>query len=119
MNFALARRLDKVKDLSPQDAVATLTAFTAYSIMMSNSYFDKPVPKFYITGGGRLNHKIMTTLGNRAEPIENIGHNGDAFEAQAFAYLAVRALYDLPISFPTTTGCKVSPTKDIAPIYEA
>ena len=111
--------LDKVKDLSPQDAVATLTAFTAYSIMMSNSYFDKPVPKFYITGGGRLNHKIMTTLGNRAEPIENIGHNGDAFEAQAFAYLAVRALYDLPISFPTTTGCKVSPTKDIAPIYEA
>ena len=109
--------LEKVKDLKPEDAVATLTAFTAYSIMMSNSYFDKPVPKFYITGGGRLNHKIMQILGTRAEPIENIGHNGDAFEAQAFAYLAARVMYNLPISFPTTTGCKVSPIKNIAQIH--
>lgn len=106
--------LDLVKDLTPEDAVATLTAFTALSIMMSNTYFDKPVPKFYITGGGRLNKRIMQTLGDRAEPIETIGHNGDAFEAQAFAYLAVRAKYGLPISFPTTTGCKSSPLKDIA-----
>jgi anhydro-N-acetylmuramic acid kinase len=109
--------LDLVKDLSPEDAVATLTAFTAMSIMMSNSYFNSPVPKFYITGGGRLNKRIMETLGSLAEPIENIGHNGDAFEAQAFAYLAVRVLNNLPISFPTTTGCKVSPTKNIAPIH--
>ena len=109
--------LELVKDLEPQDAVATLTAFAAITIMMSNSYFTEPVPKFYITGGGRLNKRIMETLGDRAEPIEAINHNGDAFEAQAFAYLAVRVLYGMPISFPTTTGCKASPTKDIAKIH--
>ncbi len=106
--------LDHVHDLSPEDAVATLTAFTAMSIMMSNNYFNFPVEKFYITGGGRLNRRIMETLGTRAAPIEEIGHNGDAFEAQAFAYLAVRVLNGLPISFPTTTGCKEPPTVDVA-----
>ena len=33
-----------------------------------------------------------------------IGWNGDALEAQAFGFLAVRALRGLPISFPGTTG---------------
>ena len=108
--------LDKVKDLEPKDAVATLTAFTAMSIMMSNSYFDNPVEKFYICGGGRHNARIMQTLGARAAPIEEIGHNGDAFEAQAFAYLAVRAKLGLPITFPSTTGCKDSPVRGIAKI---
>lgn len=115
--------LNLVKDLKPEDAVATLTAFTALSIMMSNFYFDRPVPKFYITGGGRHNKRIMETLGDRAEPIENIDvnihHNGDAFEAQAFAFLAVRVKYGMPISFPTTTGCKASPLKDIAQYHKA
>jgi anhydro-N-acetylmuramic acid kinase len=109
--------LDLVKDLKPEDAVATLTALTAISIMMSNTFFNEPVPKFYIAGGGRLNKRIMETLGDRAEPIEAIGHNGDAFEAQAFAYLAVRVLRNLPISFPSTTGCKYSPISEIARIH--
>ncbi len=34
----------------------------------------------------------------------SLGWAGDAIEAQAFAYLAVRRLKDLPITFPTTTG---------------
>ena len=32
--------------------------------------------------------------------------NGDFVESQAFAFLAVRSLMNLPISFPNTTGCK-------------
>ncbi|MEA2778620.1 MAG: anhydro-N-acetylmuramic acid kinase, partial [Rhodospirillaceae bacterium] len=35
---------------------------------------------------------------------EVAGWNGDALEAQAFAYLAVRSLAGLPLSLPTTTG---------------
>ena len=31
--------------------------------------------------------------------------NGDFIESQAFAYLAIRAVLSLPISFPSTTGC--------------
>ena len=33
-----------------------------------------------------------------------MGWDGDAMEAQAFAYLAVRAMRGLPLTFPGTTG---------------
>jgi anhydro-N-acetylmuramic acid kinase len=39
-----------------------------------------------------------------AEPIEVLGWDGDATEAQGFAYMAVRALDGRAISFPGTTG---------------
>ena len=35
---------------------------------------------------------------------DSLGWNGDALEAQAFAFLAVRSLRGLPITFPGTTG---------------
>ena len=38
--------------------------------------------------------------------IDDYKINGDFVESQAFAFLAVRSLYKLPISFPNTTGCK-------------
>ena len=38
------------------------------------------------------------------ESISSIGFDGDYVEAEAFAYLAVRKLYNLPITFPGTTG---------------
>ena len=37
-------------------------------------------------------------------PIEKIGFNGDFLEAELMAYLAARAYFNLPLSFPTTTG---------------
>jgi anhydro-N-acetylmuramic acid kinase len=36
--------------------------------------------------------------------VEAVGWDGDALEAQAFAYLAVRSVMGLPLSLPTTTG---------------
>jgi anhydro-N-acetylmuramic acid kinase len=38
------------------------------------------------------------------EPAEMAGWQGDALEAQAFAFLAVRSLGGLPLSLPSTTG---------------
>ena len=40
------------------------------------------------------------------EPIDQYEIDGDFVESQAFGYLAVRSFLKLPISFPTTTGCK-------------
>jgi anhydro-N-acetylmuramic acid kinase len=37
-------------------------------------------------------------------PVEAVGWDGDALEAQAFAYLAIRSRRGLPLSLPTTTG---------------
>ena len=38
--------------------------------------------------------------------IEDYNINGDFIESQAFAFLAIRSILNLPISFPNTTGCK-------------
>ena len=47
---------------------------------------------------------LAARLAAPVDPVEAIGWNGDFIEAQAFAYLAVRALRGLPISWPGTTG---------------
>ena len=39
------------------------------------------------------------------ESIDDYGIDGDFVESQAFAYLAIRTILKLPISFPNTTGC--------------
>ena len=38
--------------------------------------------------------------------IDDYNINGDFVESQAFAYLAIRSILNLPISFPSTTGCE-------------
>jgi anhydro-N-acetylmuramic acid kinase len=48
-------------------------------------------------------------LGERLTPVRiesahEAGWSIDSLEAQAFAYLAVRSLRGLPITFPGTTG---------------
>ena len=47
---------------------------------------------------------IGEALGGEAAPLESLGFDGDATEAQAFAFLAVRTLDGRPLSFPGTTG---------------
>ena len=47
---------------------------------------------------------LANSLNVPVEPVEAVGWSGDALEAQAFAFLAVRSLYGLPISLPSTTG---------------
>jgi anhydro-N-acetylmuramic acid kinase len=47
---------------------------------------------------------LATRLGRPVAPVEAVGWEGDAIEAQAFAYLALRSRAGLPLSFPGTTG---------------
>ena len=47
---------------------------------------------------------IADRTGLVPEPVDALGWNGDAMEAEGFAYMAVRSLNRLPISFPGTTG---------------
>jgi len=94
--------------LSPEDGAATLTAFTAAAIAKSADHLPAAPAQWLVTGGGRRNATLMQMLAGRlagkVEPIEVIGCDGDALEAQAFAFMAVRTLLGLPISFPETTG---------------
>lgn len=100
--------LDAVAHLSPQDGAATLTAFTAASIAAAVQHMPVAPKVWIVGGGGRLNPALMQALTRQLaapiDPAEAHGINGDALEAEAFAYLAVRSARGLPLSFPGTTG---------------
>jgi len=96
-----------IAGLSLEDGAATLTMFTARSIAAAVDHLPARPKAWIICGGGRRNPAIMGALENSVDgvvmPAEAQGLNGDALEAEAFAYLAVRSLYGLPLSFPSTT----------------
>lgn len=94
--------------LSVADGAATLAAFTAQSIMGAARHFPEQPKQWIVCGGGRHNVFLMQQLQRHINtpviPVDALGLNGDAIEAEAFAYLAVRSMRGMPISFPTTTG---------------
>jgi anhydro-N-acetylmuramic acid kinase len=97
-----------LESLSGEDAAATATAIVAASIAKAFDYFPKKPSTVVVVGGGAKNPTLMSMLQSRiGMPItsaKDIGWQVDAIEAQAFAYLAVRTLKGLPLTFPTTTG---------------
>ena len=94
--------------LDPATGAATLAAFTAAAVGKGLDLLPTRPTRLIVCGGGRHNPTIMGMLRSRAGvdavPAESVGWRGDAIEAECFAFLAVRVLGDLPISFPTTTG---------------
>ncbi len=68
----------------------------------------EPPRRWLVTGGGRRNAAIMAALAARlpsdVAPVEAVGWDGDALEAEAFAYLALRVAKGLPTTLPSTTG---------------
>lgn len=94
--------------LSSAAGAATLTVFTAAAVALAERHFPAPVRRWLVTGGGRRNPALMAALdealGEQVAPAEAVGWDGGALEAQAFAYLAVRALKRLPLTLPATTG---------------
>jgi anhydro-N-acetylmuramic acid kinase len=94
--------------LSLADGAATLTEMTACGVAAAIRRFPARPHEWLVTGGGRHNPAVMDALRRRlgasVRPVESVGWDGDALEAQAFAYLAVRSIEGLPLSLPSTTG---------------
>ncbi|WP_270936928.1 anhydro-N-acetylmuramic acid kinase [Falsiroseomonas oryzae] len=94
--------------LSPWDGAATLVAFCAVCVAAAARHFPSPPVQWLVTGGGRRNPAIMRALASAltepVRPVEVVGWNGDALEAQAFGVLAARVWRGLPLTFPGTTG---------------
>lgn len=94
--------------LSEENGAATLTAFTTSAVGKALDILPRRPKRLAVSGGGRRNPTMMHMLVERAKvelvPVETLGWRGDAVEAECFAFLAVRALRSLPISFPSTTG---------------
>jgi anhydro-N-acetylmuramic acid kinase len=96
------------QDLGAADGAATLTEMTAAAVAAARDHFPRPAREFLVCGGGRHNPAMTAALARRlgvkVRPVEAVGWDGDALEAQAFAYLAIRSIKGLPLSLPTTTG---------------
>tara|TARA_B100001121_G_scaffold308671_1_gene333350 strand:+ start:734 stop:1855 length:1122 start_codon:yes stop_codon:yes gene_type:complete len=108
------------RGLSLEDGVKTLTDFTANVIsgelIQNIKKVNNSIKNIFVCGGGRKNKilidKIQKNLSSslKIKNIDDLKINGDFIESQAFAYLAIRSLLRLPISFPNTTGCKTPST---------
>jgi anhydro-N-acetylmuramic acid kinase len=98
-----------LEELSAADGAATLLCFTARAVAASLGHLPDRPRVCLICGGGRRNGELMRVLsavlpGAEVKALEALGFDGDATEAQAFGFLAVRANDRKPITFPTTTG---------------
>ncbi|CFX00778.1 Anhydro-N-acetylmuramic acid kinase [Candidatus Filomicrobium marinum] len=102
--------LDVVAGMSIEDGAATLTAITAETIARARSLMPEAPLAWIISGGGRKNPTLMAMLQERLPgevlSAEVAGLNGDSVEAEAWAFMAVRSLKGLPITFPGTTGVR-------------
>ena len=97
-----------VKGLEFEDAVATLTYFTALIISQNiKKNFENKID-IILCGGGRKNltlvKNLKTLLKNKINLIDEFNIDGDFVESQAFAYLAIRSYLKKPISYPSTTN---------------
>ncbi|ADH88650.1 protein of unknown function UPF0075 [Ancylobacter novellus DSM 506] len=94
--------------MSVEDGAATLTALTAACVGAILPHLPKRPATLIAAGGGAHNPTLLAMLRERlgveVVTADAVGWSGDALEAQAFAFLAVRSLRGLPLSFPTTTG---------------
>ncbi|WP_294214448.1 anhydro-N-acetylmuramic acid kinase [uncultured Sphingomonas sp.] len=100
--------IQPARGLSAADGAATLTAFTAATVAEALDQLPARPQRLIVAGGGRHNPTLLRMIGERTgiapEASDRLGWDGDAMEAEGFAYMAVRTLKGLPISFPGTTG---------------
>ena len=103
------------KGLSLENGASTITNFTATLIANGMKHAHRMgqsiIYKWLVCGGGRKNKYLLEGIKNSfekisIEPIDQYEIDGDFVESQAFGYLAIRSFLKLPISFPSTTGCK-------------
>ena len=104
------------RGLSLEDGAATLTNFSAgiicEAIISLLSIFENKTINILTCGGGRKNKCLIDQIKKELpkniilKPIDEFGIDGDFIESQAFAFLGIRSLLKLPISFPRTTRCR-------------
>lgn len=108
----LGQLTSKLQSVSSEDGAATFLKFSAEAIVASAKFFPEAPKHWYACGGGRHNKALMEYLGARLSQeglgklhsVDDLGWDGDATEAECFAYLGVRSVLGEVLSLPTTTN---------------
>ena len=96
-----------------EDILNTLTEITALSIYNSFKFLPCTPKSINICGGGSKNKHLVNRINKMSKQTEvNVitNHDSNFIESELIAYLAARRIYDLPITFPSTTGIKLPST---------
>jgi anhydro-N-acetylmuramic acid kinase len=111
-------------EVSLADGARTLAHVTAASILKLAGHLPQPPKTYVVCGGGRLNPVIMAEFSELAKgedarvvAAEAAGFDGGSMEAEAWAYLAVRSLEGLPLTYPGTTGVNAPVTGGVLAHY--
>ena len=104
--------LKPLTKLALKDALATLCYIHAESIRINMSFLSNKPREIFICGGGRKNIALIDAMKTQMSDIiirsvEEIGLDGDAIEAQAFAFIGIRNELGLSIGLPKTTGANL------------
>jgi len=96
------------KKYSNADFMATLAELTIESIVSSFVFLPRKVNSILVTGGGYRNNHLINRLEDRLRlkfmNEKQLGIDFDYIESELIAYLSARSFYNLPITFPSTTG---------------
>ena len=95
-------------NLEDPDTMASLLQFTIESIIISINALPKKVKSILVTGGGHKNTHLMNLLRKRLDikllNEDEINIELDYVESELIAFLSARSIYNLPYTFPSTTG---------------
>ena len=105
-----------LRGLEFEEGCTTITEITAYLIANGINDLTKQNNDnnlVVLCGGGRKNKFLIKRIDNFLDveknfvlkDIDEYDLDGDFIESQAFGFLAVRSVLNLPISFPNTTRC--------------
>lgn len=100
-----------VDAIDAADVQATLAEFTAWSIAFALRRWGPQSGDVVVCGGGRHNADLMARLGRHLDDMDlatsdDLGVDGDALEAAAFAWFAHRTLGGKPSNAPAVTGAR-------------
>jgi len=106
----------------PADVQATLAELTAVSLAQAVRAYCSGAEEVYVCGGGAHNGALMAALTRNLADVpmdvtDKLGIAADWVEANAFAWLARRALMAQPGNLPTVTGA--SGPRVLGAIYPA
>ncbi len=98
-------------NLDKYDCIATLCALSSMTIKMAVELLPKKPKITILVGGGQKNKHLVnlvkkTNISSLIYTGEEINLDSDYIEAELIAFLAGRKIYNLPSTFPDTTGVK-------------
>ena len=96
----------KVYTNKNEDVIATITAYTAYTIIKEYKLFLPDIDEVILSGGGAHNKFIVKLLQKNLKAKITISNQIDAYEAFGFAILGHMTLLNKPSNLPAVTGAK-------------